>query len=258
MVVMTLLHELGASCQFFFRVLKVARKTHGYGPAVIEQIYAVTMRSMSTILFAGLFTGGIVALQMGVMLAAYDASTIIGGMTVSATLKEIGPLIIAIFLSGKVGAFTTAELANMRVTEQIDAIDCLGTNPIQYLILPRFMAIILSSVALLAAGLLVGTLSAGLTASIRFHVNPLQFLSSIPRFTSAWTLFESVFRCMGFALVVATVSTYKGFCASGGARGVGRAVTESATYTNLFIVLMNYLSSVFLRFLHDMLFGSGS
>jgi phospholipid/cholesterol/gamma-HCH transport system permease protein len=254
-MVLKFLHEIGSTFQFFVKVIQVGRKTHGHSDAVLGQIYAVTMRSLSTILFAGLFTGGIVALQMGVMLSAYDASAIIGGMTTSATLKEIGPLIIAIFLSGKVGAFTTAELANMRVTEQIDAIECLGTNPIQYLILPRFTAIILSSVALLGAGLLVGTMSAGLISSIQFHINPLQFLSSIPRFTSGWTLFESVFRCMAFSAVVATVSTYKGYTASGGARGVGRAVTESATYTNLFIVFVNYLSSVFLRVLHDLFFG---
>ena len=247
-------HELGGAYLFFRRVIRTFKKTSGHRDAIISQIAEVSTRTMSTVVFAGLFVGAILVLQFDVMLKRFDAESLLGGLNTSATIREIGPLIISFLLAGKVGAFTTAELANMRVTEQIDAIESLGTNPIQYLIIPRFFAIILSSVVLLAIGLSVSVIGAILVAQVFSDINLYQYIASIPRFAGGWTIFEGLVRSTLFSTIVATIATYKGFTASGGARGVGKAVTESAIYINVYIVVGNFVSSSILEWIHDLVY----
>jgi phospholipid/cholesterol/gamma-HCH transport system permease protein len=246
-----ILHEFGGSWIFLIRIIRTTQKTKGHREAIMAQVAEVATRSASTVMFAGLFVGAILVLQFDVMLRRFDAESLLGGLNTSATIREVGPLIISFLLAGKVGAYTTAELANMRVTEQIDAIESLGTNSIQYLIIPRFFAIILSSVVLLAIGLAVSVLGAILVTQAFTDLNFYQYIASIPRFAGGWTIFEGLVRCTFFSTIVATISTYKGYTASGGARGVGRAVTESAIYINVYIVIGNFVSSFILEWLHD-------
>ena len=256
--IQNLLHEFGGACLFFKRILKTFKQTHGYKDAIIQQIAEVSTRTISTVIFAGLFVGAILVIQFDVMLKRFDAEALLGGLNTSATIREVGPLIISFLLAGKVGAFTTAELANMRVTEQIDAIESLGTNSVQYLIVPRFFAIVLSSIVLLAIGLSVSVIGAVLVTQSFSDMNLYQYIASIPRFVGPWTLFEGLVRSTIFSTIVATISTYKGFTASGGARGVGKAVTQSAIYINVYIVLANFISSSLLEWIHDLLYWVAS
>jgi len=253
-VIVNLLSELGGGWLFFWRVIRTYRKTSGYREAIMEQIAEVSTRTIGTVIFAGLFVGAILVLQFDIMLRRFDAQTLLGGLNTSATIREIGPMIISFLLAGKIGAYTTAELANMRVTEQIDAVESLGVSPIQYLIIPRFIAIVLSSVVLLAIGLSVSVLGSIFVAQSFSGMNMYLYISSIPRFAGAWTLFEGLVRSIIFSTIVATISTYKGYTASGGARGVGRAVTQSAIYINVYIVIANFISSSLLEWIHDLSF----
>jgi len=252
--VLHVLHEFGGAWIFMSKVIRTWRRTRGYRRAIIAQVAEVSTRTLSTVIFAGAFVGAILVLQFESMLKKFDAKILLGGLNTSATIREVGPLIISFLLAGKVGAYTTAELASMRVTEQIDAIESLGTNPIQYLIIPRFFGIVLSSVILLSIGLFVSVAGAVLVAQLMSGINVDQYISSIPRFAGAWTLFEGLVRSTLFSAIVATISTYKGYTASGGARGVGRAVTESAIYINVYIVLANFLSSSLLEWIHDFVY----
>lgn len=253
-VFMKTFEELGGGWIFFLRVVRTYRKTSGYRDAIIAQIAEVSTRTLGTVIFAGIFVGAILVLQFDVMLRRFDAQTLLGGLNTSATIREIGPMIISFLLAGKIGAYTTAELANMRVTEQIDAVESLGVSPIQYLIIPRFFAIVLSSIVLLAIGLSVSVLGSVIVAQVFSGMNMYQYISSIPRFAGAWTIFEGLVRSVIFSTIVANVSTHKGYTASGGARGVGKAVTESAIYINVYIVVANFISSSLLEWLHDLLF----
>ena len=238
-----LLNELGGTWLFFKQVLKTFLKTKGNTNAILGQIAFVYFRSFSTVIFAGVFVGAILVLQFNTMLMQYDAQTFLGGLNTSSVVRQVGPLIISFLLAGKIGAYTTAELGTMRVTEQIDAIECLGTNPIQYLIIPRMLGIILAGLVLLAAGLLMSVMGSMLVAKFLCGMNFLQYLQSVPRFIDGWTLLASMIQGAVYCFIVALVSCYKGFTATGGARGVGRAVTLSAIYTNFYIVLANFLTS---------------
>ena len=140
------LHELGGLFSFVRLVVRTGLTTRGNLPAIIEQMASVCFRSLATVTFAGTFVGAIIVLQFNTVLVSYDAQIFLGGLNTSAVVREIGPLMITFILAGKIGAYTAAELGTMRVTEQIDAVECLGTNPIQYLVLPRFIAIVLSKI----------------------------------------------------------------------------------------------------------------
>jgi phospholipid/cholesterol/gamma-HCH transport system permease protein len=257
-LIQLVLHELGGISLFGWKIACTLMRTRGNLKPILAQIADVTIRSLPTVIFAGVFVGAILVLQFNEMLAQYDAQVFLGGLNTSAVVREVGPLIISFLLAGKVGAYTAAELGTMRVTEQIEAIECLGTNPIQYLVVPRFFAIVFSSVLLLAIGLMVSVLGSVAVATTVGGMNFLQYVSSIPRFTGLETIASGMFRCLVYGTIVAGVACYKGFTASGGARGVGRAVTAAAVYTNLYIVVANFLTAQLIEFVHLMAGEDGS
>jgi len=246
------LAELGLTLQFILRTFRTLFSTRGNMRMILEQTALISYRSISTVSSAGLFVGAILVLQFNLILSRYDAQSLLGGLNTSAIIREIGPLLISFLLAGKVGAFTAAELGTMRVTEQIDAIECLGTDPIQFLIVPRFVAIMISSIILLTLGLLVSIAGSMVIASSLYGINFLTYAQTIPRFTDLWTLFCGFFKSGLYALIVAGVSCTQGFYATGGARGVGRAVTKAAIYTNFYIVIANFVSSHFLDLLFQL------
>lgn len=235
--------ELGGIALFFKKVVSTFWRSRGNGPAIAAQIVYVSSRTFSTVAFAGIFVGAILVLQFNEMLLQYDAQTFLGGLNTSAVMRQVGPLIISFLLAGKVGAYTAAELGTMRVTEQIDAIECLGTDSLQYLVVPRFIGIVVSGVLLLLLGLVISILGSMLLAQLLCGVNFLQYLESVPRFIDAWTIAGGILQSILYSTVVALVACYKGYTATGGARGVGRAVTQAAIFTNLYIVMINYFSS---------------
>lgn len=252
---MNLFRELGGIFLFSREVLRTLLTTRGNFRPLVAQMAHVSYRSLGTVIFSGVFVGAILALQFHKMLGQYDATVLLGGLNTSALMREVGPLIISFLLAGKIGAYTAAELGGMRVTEQIDAIECLGANPIQYLVVPRYFAIILSSVILLCMGIVVGVAGSVALSAAAFGIHPLQYVSTIPRFIDGWTVFNGTFKCLVYASIVAAVCCYKGYTASGGARGVGRAVTQAAIYTNFYIVLANYFTSLFLEFFYAIVRG---
>lgn len=236
--------DLG-ECLLFLRL--VARTAFRYPctwESVCEQTWKVTVQSTPTTAMAGFFVGAIMTVQFTMQIKAFGALGYLGGLSTSATVREIGPLLIAFLLSGKVGAFTSAELGTMRVTEQIDAIRCLGANPITEIILPRFLGIVISSFFLLAAGLLMSIFGGMLLGALFSGINPEEYLRHIPTIVSQFSLGNGLFKCLTFALILASVCTYKGFTASGGAKGVGRSVVSTAVMTMVGIVVFDWFTSL--------------
>ncbi len=211
---------------------------------VFLQIWRVTIQSLPTTAMAGFFVGAIMTVQFTMQVQAYGALGYLGGLSTSATIRQVGPLLIAFMLSGKVGAFTAAELGTMRVTEQIDAIRCLGANPFQELILPRFIAIIISSFALLAAGLLMSVAGGALMGALFSGINLDEYLRHVPTIVTLPSIATGLLKCVVFAVVLASICTYKGYTASGGARGVGQAVVETAVATMVSLVAADWATSL--------------
>lgn len=235
--------DIGGCVLFLREVISTGLRTPCSYASVCDQIWRVTVQSLPTTGMAGFFVGAIMTVQFTMQIKAFGALGYLGGLSTSGTIREVGPLLIAFLLSGKIGAFTSAELGTMRVTEQIDAIRCLGANPIQEIILPRFIAIIISSFFLLAAGLVMSIFGGLLLGYYFTGINPEEYLRHIPTIVSNFSIFNGLFKCFAFALVLGSICTYKGYTTSGGAKGVGRSVVSTAVFTMVGIVVFDWFTS---------------
>ncbi len=244
-VLKDIVEDIGGGVLFMREVLAVALFYPCSFRSISEQIVKVTEQSWFTTAVAGFFVGAIMTVQFTMQVQQFGALGYLGGLATSGTIREVGPLLIAFMLSGKVGAFTSAELGTMRVTEQIDAVRCLGANPIQEIILPRWVGIVCSSFFLLAVGLLM-SIGGGLLMGLYFSgISAQEYLRHIPTIVTSFSIFSGLFKCLVFAMVLASICTYKGYTASGGARGVGKAVVNTAVATMVAIVIADWVTSVF-------------
>jgi phospholipid/cholesterol/gamma-HCH transport system permease protein len=241
-----LIEEVGRLTYFLKQLIKVYRhRTRSLTPLIIEQLADIAYQSLSIVLFTGFFVGAILIIQFHLILVKYDALSLTGGLSTSAILREIGPLLISFLIAAKIGSYTTAVLGTMKITEQIDAMDCLGVNPLEYLVIPRFVAIILATCLLLFLALLVGVTGSIMISQFFYGINHDRFVESIPRFVNLWTLCGSLYKASVYGFIIATVCTCYGYQTTGGARGVGIAVTKTATYNGLLIVLANSFTTFF-------------
>lgn len=239
-----LLADIGGCILFLKEAARVAVTYRVSIHEIFVQIWRVTTQSLSTTALAGFFVGALMTVQFTMQVKAFGALGYLGGLATSGTIREVGPLLIAFMLSGKVGAFTSAELGTMRVTEQIDAIRCLGANPFQEIILPRIFAIIFSSFFLLTAGLMM-SIFGGLLLGVFFaHITPEEYLRHVPTIVTFPSILSGLFKCLVFAIVLASICTYKGYTTTGGAKGVGRAVVATAVSTMVGLVVADWLTSM--------------
>jgi phospholipid/cholesterol/gamma-HCH transport system permease protein len=237
------LEDFGKSILFLLDIIKTLFLRPCTRKLIYEQIWNVTLQSLPTTAMAGFFVGAIMTVQFALQVNEFGAMAYLGGLATSGTIREIGPLLIAFMLSGKVGAYTSAELGTMRVTEQIDAVRCLGSDPIQEIILPRFIGIIIASFFLLTSGLMMSVLGGVILGVVFAGINPEEYVRHIPTILAWPSLVMGLVKCLAFALVLATICTYKGFYTSGGAKGVGKAVVSTAVTTMVSIVVVDWVTS---------------
>lgn len=241
--ILNFLDEVGRIALFFKELTKVFYTKKIDRSDVADQVWKVTLDSWPTTAMAGFFVGAILTVQFTLQMKEFGALGYLGGLATSGTFREVGPLLIAFMLSGKVGAYTSAELGTMKVTEQIDAIRCLGSNPIQEIILPRFIAIVVCSFFLLALGLMMSVLGGMLMGAAFAGVNFEEYLRHIPTILSPFSVLSGLVKCFSFSVVLATVCTYKGYTTTGGAKGVGKAVISTAVTTMVAIVVFDWMTS---------------
>ncbi len=237
------LEDFGKSILFLIDIVKTLFLRPCARKLIYEQIWNVTLQSLPTTAMAGFFVGAIMTVQFALQVNEFGAMAYLGGLATSGTIREIGPLLIAFMLSGKVGAYTSAELGTMRVTEQIDAVRCLGADPIQEIILPRFIGIIIASFFLLTSGLMMSVLGGVILGVVFAGINPEEYVRHIPTILAWPSLVTGLVKCLAFALVLATICTYKGFYTSGGAKGVGKAVVSTAVTTMVSIVVVDWVTT---------------
>lgn len=237
------INDIGGCLIFLKDVSLIALKGKWHLSLICEQIWKVTRQSFSTTGLAGFFVGAIMTVQFTMQVKEFGALGYLGGLSTSATIREVGPLLIAFMLSGKIGAFTSAELGTMRVTEQIDAIRCLGANPIREIIFPRFVGIVVSSFFLLALGLIM-SVAGGLLMGMFFSgINPEEYLRHIPTIITSISIGNGLIKCFTFALILASICTYKGYTTTGGTKGVGRSVVSTAVASMVGIVVADWMTS---------------
>jgi phospholipid/cholesterol/gamma-HCH transport system permease protein len=206
--------------------------------------YKVGVRSYSLVILTALFTGAIMVIQTGHFVMRWQATSFVGWAAGLAVLSEIGPVLIGLMFSGRVGANNTAEMGTMVVTEQIDALRSLAIEPIQYLVVPRFLAMIVMLFLLTALGDLFALIGGAITAEIMLGISFDVMLQQVIEGRLMDEYIVGLIKGSAFGMVIAVVSCYFGLTVRGGATGVGRAVNASVVVSALGIFVFDFVIGV--------------
>ena len=215
-------------------------------PTVMAQMVAIGTQSMPVTVLTSLFTGMVLALQTGYSFRKVFNEPIYVGTVVGLSLtKELAPVLTAVVVSGRVGAAIAAELGTMKVTEQLDALYTLGTNPIRFLAVPRFIACLISIPVLTLIADFIGIVGGWIVATYRLDIPPATYLQEI-RAINWEEVVHGLAKSFVFAAIIAIISCYKGFTCEGGAEGVGKATTSAVVISMVMILVCDYFLSALL------------
>lgn len=213
---------------------------------LVRAMYKFGVMSVPIVLATAFFAGGIMVLQAAMYIAQFGAYSLVGWGAGFVTLREMGPLLIGLMFSGRVGANNAAELATMTVTEQIDALRVLAIDPFRFLVLPRIIAMIVMLLVLTTIGDLVAIMGGGLVAKLVMNLDPRIYLNSIVEMVKLADLGVGLFKSVIFGGVIAIVSSHFGLTVKGGSQGVGRAVNACVVATAISIFIVDYfMTAVF-------------
>ena len=211
-----------------------------------QALESVGVGSLFIVLFTGLFTGLVMAYQSIYAFSLFNAETLVGGTVAASVIRELGPVLAGLMVAGRTGSAMTTELGTMRVTEQIDAMAVMAVNPVQYLVMPRVMATMLMMPLLVMLFNFVAIVGAyGLSVGL-MNIDPGIFIQKIRDFVVARDLIYSGIKAACFGLAIGLVACYKGYYASGGAKGVGEATTSSVVTSSIAILVIDYVLTVFM------------
>ncbi|RLS94057.1 MAG: ABC transporter permease [Planctomycetota bacterium] len=210
-------------------------------------LYSVGASSVIVVSITGAFIGMILALEGFDQFAALGQEAQMGGVIAAAVVKQIGPVLAAVMLAGRVGGALAAELGTMKVTEQLDAMRAMSADPIKTLVVPRVVACVIMTPILTIYSDLLGILgSFGIICGM-YGVTRADYWYSTTQFLSGWDPLNGVIKSLAFGLAIGLISCYRGFRCEGGAAGVGRASTQSFVASFLTIIVVNLLLAQFLQ-----------
>ena len=245
-------HFLFATGDFFFviwRVFLASLKKPPSWSLIREQLYHIGVLSLPVVAMTGFSTGLVLAAQAFFQLSDKGLAGTTGLMVGKAMITELGPVLTAFMVTGRVGAAMCAELGTMRVTEQIDALETMAVNPDRYLIAPRFISGIFMMPLLTIFSIFMGIFGGYLIAVFYFKMPPTTYFDPMPIYITNFDLLIGVVKAVVFGVLIITISCYKGLMTSGGAEGVGRATTTSVVICYTFILLSNFLITLGLNLL---------
>jgi phospholipid/cholesterol/gamma-HCH transport system permease protein len=209
-----------------------------------ESLEMVGVGSLPIVLLTGIFTGLVLAYQANYAFQLFNAETLVGATVAVSMARELAPVLTGLMVAGRTGSSMTTELGTMRVSEQIDAMAVMAVNPIQYLVTPRVIATIIMLPILTMLFNLVGIVAAFLLSVHVLGIDPGIFIAKIREFVVPMDLVKSGVKAAVFGMVIALVGCYKGFYASGGAKGVGEATTSSVVTSSVLILCSDYILTV--------------
>jgi len=213
---------------------------------ILKQMEEIGVRSFPVIAITAAFTGMVLALQSFTGFKRFGAESMVGTVVALSVTRELGPVLTGLMVSGRVGSAMAAELGTMRVTEQIDALYTLATNPIKYLIVPRFLAAMIMLPILVVFADVIGILGGYLVSVQVLGTNPTLYVRRTWDYLESNDIYTGLLKAIIFGVMIATASCYHGFTAQGGAEGVGRATTKAVVLSSLLILISNYFITAFL------------
>jgi phospholipid/cholesterol/gamma-HCH transport system permease protein len=223
---------------------------------LLHSCYQIGFLSVPVVVVTGAFIGMVLAVQTYDQLHLMRLETHLGAVINISLVRELGPVLAATMLAGRVGSSIAAELGTMRVTEQIDALRALGANPIQFLVVPRFLACCLLIPLLTALADSIGILSGWLIATKMYHINDFHYWLHSQAYISAYDVFCGLFKSVFFGAAIAIVSCHRGFGCGAGAQGVGRAATDAFVLSFGAILALDFFLGMFLNSFYYVLWPS--
>lgn len=210
----------------------------------IYALYFVGVGSLFIVALTGLFSGGVMALQIGLAFRLFNAETLTGPTVALALARELSPVFTALMVTARVGSAMATEIGTMRVTEQIDALKTMAVHPVHYLVTPRIIASVLMLPVLTMFFNLVGMLGCWFVAVRLLGIDPGFFVERVRQYVTPSDLTNGLVKAAVFGVVLSTVGCFKGFTAAGGARGVGQATTQAVVYSAVLILILDYFLTV--------------
>jgi phospholipid/cholesterol/gamma-HCH transport system permease protein len=216
-------------------------------PNTVTQMIEVGWRSSAVIGLTSLFTGMVLALQSGASSRnIFNEPVYVGTVVGFSLIKELGPVLTAIVVAGRVGAAIAAELGTMKVTEQLDALYTLGTNPVRYLAVPRFLACVLMVPLLTVMANVVGVLGGLLVTVYKWGIPSSIYWNDIFNYMEVSDFFHGFIKSFVFGTIIVTIACHEGFACEGGAEGVGKATTSSVMLSMVLILISDYFLTALL------------
>ena len=210
-----------------------------YARDVMEQIDIIGLGSLTVVVLTGFFTGAVLALQSGMTLDQFGARPFVGRLISASMIKELGPVLTALMLAGRVGSGIAAELGSMVVTEQISALRALGTDPIRKLVVPRVLASTMMFPVVVAVAMLVGLLSGWVASLGLLDITTPQFLKGARIFFTDFDVRYGLVKSASFGAAVALIGCRAGLNTQGGAQGVGRGATRAVVISAVMILVLD-------------------
>lgn len=242
-----LITRLGGICVMLGRFIVSLKDIFRSGRLIFEQLYAIGVQSLPLIIVIAIFVGAVAAWQ-----AAYQFKFIgaplryLGQAVGKAVVIELAPVLSALVFAGRVGAGIAAELGTMRVTEQIDALEAMGINPMRYLMMPRVLACLIMVPLLVVFSNFIAILGGLTVAVIGVDVSSETFLEGFKSSFQVTDFINGLIKAAMFGLVIGLVGCYEGFNTKGGAQGVGLATTTSVVISSVLILILNFVFAIML------------
>ena len=210
-----------------------------------KQMEFIGNKSLWITILSATSIGMVMTIQSYFQLKNFSAETVVGGMVAAAMTRELGPLLTALMVNARAGSAIAAELGTMRVTEQIDALQSMAINPVQYLVTPRIFAGVTMLPVLTVLANVTGIMGSYLVGVVLLKVDEGIFWQKVTDFVSFRDIIGSLLKAAIFGLVLTHVGCFKGYYTTNGAEGVGRATTEAVTFSAIFILISDYIFTSF-------------
>ena len=237
---MSFLAHSGKLSLFLLGALKGIFTPPWYGKQFLQQFINIGYFSLPVVGLTAIFTGMVLALQSYTGFSRFSAEGAVATVVVLSMTRELGPVLAGLMVAGRIGAAMAAEIGTMRVTEQIDALTTLSTNPIQYLVTPRVVAGILMLPVLVLIADSIGVFGGYLVGVYKLGFNPGTYLDQTIKYLEVKDVVSGLIKAATFGLVITTMGCYNGYHSGRGAEGVGRATTNAVVSASILILVLNY------------------
>jgi phospholipid/cholesterol/gamma-HCH transport system permease protein len=224
---------------------------------IVPNFYQIGVLSLPVIALTGTFIGMVLAVQSYAQFRAFHIETRLGGVINMSLVRELGPVLAATMLAGRVGSAMAAELGTMRVTEQIDALASMGANPIQYLVVPRFLGCLILIPTLTIMADFMGVVGGWFYSVLLLNIDSHHYWEHSQAMVGAFDVFSGIFKSLFFGAAISLISCHRGFHCAPGAEGVGRAATSAFVVSFVLILALDLLLGIFLDALYLVFWPEG-